>query len=170
MTRVLLQAVLSALVLGAIGAASVLASQPLLVPSLGASVLLQVHLPEQASARPWNTAIGQLCGVAAGYGAVLLLGAAAGPSFTSGHPLLVARVAASALAVAVALVMQTALGAVCPAGGATALIASLGLETADRAGLGRFVAAILLVTALGEGARRLVLRLDGPHRAPAGDG
>ena len=67
--------------------------------------------------------------------------------------------AATALAIAATLILQTALRAESPSGGATALIATLGLETADWLGFGRFVVAILLVTALGEAARRLVLRM-----------
>ena len=57
------------------------------------------------------------------------------------HPLLYARV----LAVA---------------GGATAIVLAIGLETANRHGVARLAAGIVLVTALGEAACRRVLRAE----------
>jgi len=61
--------------------------------------------------------------------------------------------------VAGTLLLQALLGAVNPAGGATALILTLGSEAATLAGAVRLTTAVLLVTALGEGARRLSLML-----------
>jgi CBS-domain-containing membrane protein len=155
----LVQAALAALALGLIGALSIGLSQPLLVPSLGAAILLQVHLPDLPNARPWNTAIGQLCGGACGFAALFVLGAMGDPSFSGPHPLTAGRVEATMLAVAATLLLQALLRAINPAGGATALIVSLGSEAATGAGAARLAGAILLVTALGEAARRLALAL-----------
>ncbi len=161
MAKDLLQALMAALVLGLVGALSIALGDPLLVPSLGAAILLQVHLPDLPSARAWNTAVGQLCGAACGFAVLHALGAAHDPSFSGIHPLTVGRVAATMAAVAATLLLQALLGAINPAGGATALIVTLGSEAATLAGAGRLTAAVLLASALGEGARRLSLRLRG---------
>lgn len=155
----LLQALMAALVLGLVGILSIAVGEPLLVPSLGAAILLQVHLPDLPSARAWNTAVGQLCGAACGFAALAAFGAAHDPSFSGLHPLTVGRVAATMAAVAGTLLSQALLSAINPAGGATALIVTLGSEAATWVGAVRLTAAVLLVTALGEGARRLSLRL-----------
>jgi HPP family len=159
MTTDLLQALMAALVLGLVGALSIALGEPLLVPSLGAAILLQVHLPDLPSARAWNTAVGQLCGAASGFVMLYALGAAHDPSFSGLHSLTVGRVAATTAAVAGTLLLQALLGAINPAGGATALIVTLGSEAATLAGAARLAAAVLLLTALGEGARRLSLML-----------
>ncbi|MFC6746229.1 hypothetical protein ACFQFG_17005 [Methylobacterium persicinum] len=67
--------------------------------------------------------------------------------------------AATMVAVAGTLLLQALLGAINPAGGATALIVTLGSEAATLAGALRLTGAVLLVTALGEGARRISIRL-----------
>ncbi|GJE40151.1 HPP family protein [Methylobacterium persicinum] len=159
MTLDLIQALLAALVLGLVGAVSIALGEPLLVPSLGAAILLQVHLPDLPSARAWNTVVGQLCGAACGFAALTALGAAHDPSFSGVNPLTVGRVAATMVAVAGTLLLQALLGAINPAGGATALIVTLGSEAATLAGALRLTGAVLLVTALGEGARRISIRL-----------
>jgi hypothetical protein len=148
---------MAALVLGVVGTLSIAVGEPLLVPSLGAAILLQVHLPDLPSARAWNTTVGQLCGAACGFAALAALDA----SFSGLHSLTVGRVAATMAAVAGTLLSQALLGAINPAGGATALIVALGSEAATWVGVARLTAAVLLVTALGEGARRLSLRLRG---------
>ncbi|MGU3664118.1 HPP family protein [Methylobacterium sp. A49B] len=155
----LLQALMAALALGLVGILSIAVGEPLLVPSLGAAILLQVHLPDLPSARAWNTAVGQLCGAACGFAALAALGAAHDPSFSGLHPLTAGRVAATTAAVAGTLLSQALLGAINPAGGATVLIVTLGSEAATWVGAARLTAAVLLLTALGEGARRLSLRL-----------
>lgn len=159
MRKDIIQAALAALALGLTGAVSIGLGQPLLVPSLGAAVLLQVHLPDLPSARPWNTAVGRLCGAACGFAAVYAVGAATDPSFTGAHPLMIARVGATMLAVAATLLLQALLRAINPAGGATALIVTLGSESASAMGFGRLATAIILLTGLGECARQLAMRL-----------
>lgn len=159
MTADLLQALMAALVLGLIGTVSIAVGEPLLVPSLGAAILLQVHLPDLPSARAWNTAVGQLCGAACGFAALAAFDAAQDPSFSGLHPLTVGRVAATMAAVAGTLLSQALLGAINPAGGATALIVTLGSEAATWAGAARLTVAMLLLTVLGEGVRQLSLRL-----------
>jgi hypothetical protein len=127
---------------------------------LASAVFTQVLSPTEPAARPYPTAMGQLLGVAGGCAAVLLTGAAAAPSFLDHHPLLLARVAAVGIAVAITAALQIVCQAGSPAGGATAAVVALGIETADAAAVVRLVAGVALVTGLGEVARRCILTLD----------
>ncbi|MBE7210376.1 MAG: HPP family protein, partial [Gluconacetobacter diazotrophicus] len=61
------------------------------------------------------------------------------------------------LATAIACAAMFVLRALCPVGGATALVVALGSETANWDGLWRITAGIVLVTVLGEGARLAIL-------------
>lgn len=158
LSKEILPPLLITLILGGIGAFSLWVQQPLLIPSLGSAIFLQTLTPEEPSARAWNTGMGQLIGAAAGFGAVFLATAEWTPHFMGNNPLTIARVAAAAMAVFVTCVLQRILRATSAAGGATALVVALGAETATEDGAIRLVAGILLVTALGEAARWLILR------------
>jgi hypothetical protein len=158
MGREVLPPLLITFVLGAIGAFSLRVQDPMLVPSLGSAIFLQTMTPEQPSARAWNTGMGQLIGAAAGFAAVFLAAAEWTPHFMGKNPLTIARVAAACMAVLLTYVVQRILRATSAAGGATALVVALGAETATEDGAIRLVAGILLVTALGEAARWLILK------------
>ncbi len=147
-----------AFVIGVIGAVSLWVGQPLLIPSLGSAIFLQLMTPEEPSARTWNTAVGQLAGAGCGFGAVALLGVAGKSHFMVGSALLAARVGAAVLAVFGTAIIQYLLDAVSAAGGATALIVAVGAETTSPDGAVRLVAGIVLVTALGEPIRRWIVR------------
>ncbi len=151
--------VLLAFVLGAIGLFSVWAHQPWLAPSLGSAAFTQLLSPDEPSARPYSTGVGQLIGGAAGLFGVFVTGAGAAPQFLGDHALALHRVLAVIIAVLVAGAAQSVARARSPAGGATALIVALGLETANGAGVGRLVIGIALVTVLGEAARQIIIRL-----------
>ena len=156
--RPILAAPLATVVLGVIALVSVWTQQPLLAPSLGSAVFVQVMSPTEASARAWNTAMGQIIGVAAGLTGVFVAGATLSPIFMSAHPLVLARVLAVVIAVPLTVLLESALRANSPAGGATAVLLAIGAETPDLSGTGRLLIGIGLVTALGEAARWLVLR------------
>ncbi len=151
--------VLLAVVLGAIGLFSVWAHQPWLVPSLGSAAFTQLLSPDEPSAKPYSTGVGQLIGGAAGLFGLFVTGAGAMPQFMGDHALALHRVLAVLIAVLVAGIAQTAARAKSPAGGATALIVALGVETANWAGVGRLVIGIALVTVLGEAARQMIVKL-----------
>ena len=53
-----LKTVLAAAVIGVVALISVWLQQPLLAPSLGSAVFVQVMSPDEPSAHPWNTAVG----------------------------------------------------------------------------------------------------------------
>ena len=158
MTKSALQGLLVAGVLAVIAALSVLLQQPLLAPSLGSAVFVQVTSPNEPSARPWNTAVGQFVGLAAGFIGIYVASASTVPVFMAGHPLVWARVLAVVVAIFLTVLGETVFQATSPAGAATAVVIATGAETADWAGFGRLAFAIALVTALGEIARRIMLK------------
>lgn len=148
-----------AIVLGAVALVSWIVDQPILVPSLAACAFLQLLLPESAAARPWAVVAGQLTGLAAGILAVVALGAVHSPVFSAGHPLDARRAIAAVLAAGLTLAGQRALRADNAAGAALAVTVALGDASADLSSAIRSVIGILIVAALGELARRLVLAL-----------
>jgi hypothetical protein len=151
--------VLIAAIIGAVAAFGVWAQEPWLAPSLGSAVFTQLLHPEAASAKPFAILVGQVLGAAAGFAGVFLAGAGSLPPFMGGHRLLPARVSAIAMTSFLAAILQLASGALTPAGGATALVVAMGAEADNWTGAMHLAVGLLLVTALGEPARRLVLRL-----------
>jgi hypothetical protein len=154
------QVVTTTVILSVIAALSAWAQQPWLVPSLGASALVQVMMPREPAARAWNAGVGQLAGVAGGFGAVYLAGAAGTPSFMDHHHLAMARVLAVAIGIVITTGLQSLFKALNPAGAATVLVVVLGAETANWSGAGRLIFGIFLVTLLGETARWLMLKVS----------
>ncbi|MGI4977948.1 MAG: HPP family protein [Janthinobacterium lividum] len=153
----LLPPMLIAATMVAIAALSAGLGEAWLVPSLGSAVFAQALGPEQPSAQPYTIGVGQLLGVAAGMAGVFLAGAGHAPAFMGEHVAWV-RVAAVGIAMPLAAAAQMLAQARTPVGGATALVVALGAETASWGGAGRLVVGIALVTAIGEGVRRAVLR------------
>jgi hypothetical protein len=101
--------------------------------------------------------MGQLLGTAGDFVRVCLASAQAAAHFMANHHLIIARLLAAVMAVALTAAGQRLLRATNSAGGATALVVALGAETATIAGAVRLVAGIVLVTAMGEAARRIIL-------------
>jgi len=118
MFKAAIQVVTTTVVLSGIAVFSVWAQQPWLVPSLGASAPVQIMMPREPAARPWNAAVGQLAGVAGGFAGVYLAGAAATPSFMDHHELMWARVLAVTIGIALITALQALARARNPAGAA----------------------------------------------------
>lgn len=151
-------AIAAGLVLAVIGAVSVWVGEAWLIPSLGSAVFVQTMTPEDPGGRGWNTAMGQILGLAGGFAGVFITGAVAAPHFTGHHALLFVRVAAIALSVFFTAILQFSCDAVSPAGGAIAIIVATGSKSASWSGLRDIVAGIALVTVFGEIARQFILR------------
>jgi hypothetical protein len=147
-------------VIGLIGASGVLAGEPWLIASLGPSALVQIMTPRQTSARPWNTALGQCTGMAAGFISVYAVGAAWTPEVTSGHPMTWIRIAASVLAIGLTASGQVLLHAIDAPGASTSLLIALGKIRPTLYGAFLITVGVLMVTVLGEAVRWLVLRLE----------
>lgn len=146
-------------ILALIGAIGIWTHHAWLVPSLGAAAFLQTMTPEQTAARPWNIVVGQLSGLGAGFAGVYAVGAQSVPSMISGHPLVWARVAAVAIAIAITVIVQHLLDAENPTAGATALLMALGSEHPTWQGAAIMLVGIVLVSLLGEAARFTILAL-----------
>ena len=146
---------LSGGILLVIGAFGIWAEQLWLIPSLGPSLFLQIMTPAHQNARAKNTFLGHLLGLIIALAAVYLTGADAAPSATGTDLLTWPRVFASARAVAVLLGAQVALRLKHPPAAATALIVALGAVDPTWPGVAAVFMAILLLTVLGEMARRL---------------
>ena len=153
-------ALLATAILAFMSALSLWWQAPIIMPSIASAVLTQTMAPKTPSARLWNTGVGQIVGAAGGFIGVYLGGAAGTPHFLAHHPLVDFRLFAIVIAIAITALVQPLLKATSPAGGATALVVAAGVELATWDGAGRLLAGIVVVTALGEVARLIVLRMQ----------
>jgi hypothetical protein len=145
-----------------VGLIGVAVGRPWLLPSLGPSAALIALQPAHPQARLWNTIVGHLLGIAAGFAGIVLAGAATAPSPLLEGQLVPARVLAATLAIVFSLVLMTATRSVHPPATATTLLVALGASaTLDKA---LAIAAGVIVVALGGELLRRV-RLE--RRAPA---
>ena len=130
-----------------LGALAVLAREPLLFPSLGPTIFIQVHAPKSKAARPWNNVAGHALGVLAAVIALWVTGAVHDPSATSAA-LTWGRALASALAVALSTAAQIPLRAAHPPAAATTLLITLGAVACDPHAIGVLFAGVLLTVVL----------------------
>ncbi len=130
--------------------------QPWLFPSLGPTIFIHTVTPDQDSARPWNTFVGHAIGAAAAFLSLAIFGALDAPSaMASGHVTL-ARVAASATAVALTIGGQIPARAGHAPAAATTLLITLGGFRADVATVVVLVVGIGVATFLCDWGRRAV--------------
>jgi hypothetical protein len=144
--------VVGAVLVGLVGLLGVLAGRAWLLPSLGPSAYLQAANPAHPSARAWNTIVGHLAGLVAGFAAVLILDAWGAPAPLTDHQLVAVRVAAAAIALALTILLAEALQASHPPAAATALLVALGSIVTANDAINLMIGAVLLAI-LGEGAR-----------------
>lgn len=144
-----------------IGVVGLVARTPLVFPSLGPTAFLQTETPDQPSARPYNSIVGHLVGLLAGFVGVGVFGATNAPSVLATHELAAPRVWASALAVVLTLLGGLVLRASHPPAAATTLLASLGGFPPSVRSVVTVMSGVLLVTLLGEVLRRIRLRQKG---------
>ncbi len=141
-----------------IGLLGILTHEPLLFPSLGPTAFLQAEDPEMRMARFYNTVIGHLIGLGSGVVSVLLLQANHAPPAMATGRLAPVRIFASALAIALTIVIGLLLHASHPPAAATTLLVALGGFRLSIRTMLIVVAGVLLIGLLGEGLRRLRLR------------
>ena len=158
--RYVLPPILATLVLCAIAGVSVWTQQALLAPSLGAAAFSQMLHADERSAAPYNLAVGQIVGAVAGFTGVILAGQAHALPLIGQHDLPAGRILAVAIATFVAILGQMLANARTPTGGATAIVVAIGVEAPTFAGAARLLVGIVLVMALGEVARRLVVSAE----------
>ena len=116
------------------GAVALFAGRPWLLPSLGPTAVLVGEMPAHPVSRPWNTIVGHLGAVVAGFTGVLLTGAMNEPVVLVDHVITLPRVLASVIAILLTVLVGGLLRASHPPAAATTLLVSLGsLRTLDDA-------------------------------------
>jgi hypothetical protein len=137
----------SAVIILVTGAVALFAGRPWLLPSLGPTAVLVGEMPAHPVSRPWNTIVGHLGGVIAGFTGVLLTGAMNEPVVLVDHQITLPRVLASVIAILLTVLIGGLLRASHPPAAATTLLVSLGslrtLEDAANLAVGVVVLTIV---------------------------
>jgi HPP family len=149
--------------LGVAGLIGLLTHRLILFASLGPTSVMIVQQPLLASTKPYNSIVGHMIGLGAGFFAVWILGIAAQPSVFALHLLSGARVCAALLAIAIATGLEILLEAQHPPAASTTLLAALGSFRLDWTYAWEVLVGVVVVTATGELLRRL-------HPAPSPPG
>jgi CBS-domain-containing membrane protein len=144
---------------GIVGGLGFAFQQPWLFPSLGPTIFIHTVTPNQPGARPWNTFVGHAVGVAAAFLSLYLFGALNTPSAMIAGHISPARIAASALAVALTIGGQIPLRAAHAPATATTLLITLGGFPADISTIMIMVIGISMATLLCDWGRRLMSRM-----------
>lgn len=142
-------------ILAAVGTVSLLIRQPLLFPTLGPILFVQLQTPEQPSAQPWNILVGNAVAIVAAVFALAVVGATHMPPPIVSGVLTWQRELAAALAVAVTFLGQYPVRAMHAPAATTALLITLGAINPEWRAVGIVCAGVVLITLLGEGAKRL---------------
>ncbi|RYC31915.1 hypothetical protein D3273_10815 [Lichenibacterium minor] len=160
MPRAVLQPFLITAVVGLVALFGYWVQAPWLIPSVGASAFIQLLLPDKPAGQAYDTGVGQLVGMVAGFASVLVTGAAAAPVMSETHGIALVRVGAVVLAVFLTSAVQVPLKALSAAGAAVAVLIAAGVASTSWASFGVIAASIGLVTVLGEVARRTLLAVE----------
>jgi hypothetical protein len=146
-----------------VGLLAVLAGQqPWLVPSLGPTAYIVAENPGHPTARLYNTIVGHLVGLGAGFLAVFLLNAWQDPAVLTDHKLVAARALAAFIAIALTIGIAPVLRASHPPAAATTLLVALGALKTWQDALMVMIGVVLIALA-GEVVRQVrlgQLRLD----------
>lgn len=129
-----------------IGLVGLCASEPMVFPSLGPTVLLFFERTKQPSACPRNTLYGHGIAITAGVVSLFAFGLYQAPSVLSAG-LNLARIGAAALSLGLTAFCKHLIRVPHPPAGATTLIVSLGLLTTPSQ-LAAMAVAVILVTAI----------------------
>jgi CBS-domain-containing membrane protein len=148
--------ILALVILAAFGTVSLLIRQPLLFPTLGPILFVQLQTPEQPAAQPWNVLVGNAVAIVAAVFALAVMGATHTPPPIVSGVLTWQREFASALAVALTFIGQYPVRATHAPAATTALLITLGAINPEWRAIGIVCAGVLLITLLGEGAKRLM--------------
>ena len=157
----------TALTIGVISTASIVADEPLLYPSLGPTAFLVFWTPLLPTSCPRNALIGHLIGAVAGYLSLVVFGLTdAAPALVEGVD--AARVGATAMAIGLTSGVMVWLRVPHPPAGATTLIISLGILR-DVGDIALLVLAVGVLVAMAFVANRVVglpYPVWGPKPAP----
>jgi CBS-domain-containing membrane protein len=145
----------SGVALGVPGLIAFLTHHLILFASLGPTSVMIAQQPLLASTKPYNTIVGHMIGLGAGFFAVWILGIAAQPSVFVAHDVSGARVCAALLAMAVATGLEIPLKAQHPPSAATTLLAALGSFRLEWTDTWEVLVGVVVVTITGELLQKL---------------
>jgi hypothetical protein len=147
------------------GAMTLATGAPWLFAALGPTAVLVAANPGHPTTRFHTVVLGHVTALLCGWLAVLLMGVGANPTLFGGHTVSVARIWASAAAIAVTTLIQPSLKAYHPPSAATALLVTLGAYSASWKNFGSMIGGVLVVALVGEWLQRI--RLAETKRAGA---
>lgn len=142
------------------GAMTLATGKPWLFAGLGPTAVMLAASPSHPTTRFHSIVLGHAVAIVCAWLAVLLLGAGTSAGLLSGQPS-VARIWASAFAVAVTVLIQPSIRAYHPPAAATALLVTLGVYRLTWQNALALMGGVLAVALVGEWLRRV--RLDGQH-------
>lgn len=141
----------------AAGAMSLATHRPWLFAGLGPTAVMIAGSPGHSTTRFHNIVVGHATGLACAWLALLLLGAVATPALLTGQPTPVARVWASAIAIAVTALVMPSFRAYHPPAAATVLLLTLGVYKPTWSNVLSLMGGVLVIALLGEWFQRLRL-------------
>jgi CBS-domain-containing membrane protein len=146
------------------GALALATSQPWLFAALGPSAVVVTSSPGQASSRFHSVVVGHLSALLCAWLVVVLVGATGATGISADTGVGVARVWASAMAVAVTTLVQPSLRAYHPPSAATALLITLGAYHLTWKSSLSMMGGVVIVALMGEWFQRIRLRDEPRHR------
>jgi hypothetical protein len=145
----------SAVMILAVGSVSLATGRPWLFAALGPTVVLLAANPGHPTSRFHAIVVGHVVALASAWIAIVLLGAGDSRTLLVGGGISVARVWASALAVALMTAVQPSLKAYHPPAAATVLLVTLGVHRLTWNNALALVGGVLVVAVLGEWFQRI---------------
>jgi CBS-domain-containing membrane protein len=153
----------SGVAIGVPGLIALITHHLILFASLGPTSVMIAQQPLLASTKPYNSIVGHMIGLGAGFFAVWVLGISAQPSVFVAHMVSGSRVCAALLAITIAMALEILLKAQHPPGAATTLLAALGSFRPDWTDTWEVLVGVVAVTVTGELLRMLHPAPHQPH-------
>lgn len=148
---------ISGVLIVVVGAMSLATGKPWLFAGLGPTAVMIAATPGHSSTRFQNIVAGHVIAFVCAWLALLLLGAGKSPTLLSGQAIPVVRVWASALAVAMTVLIQPSFRAYHPPAAATALLVTLGVYRTTWPTSLSLLAGVVTLAAIGEWFQRVRL-------------
>lgn len=148
----------SAVLILAVGSLSLATRQPWLFAALGPTAVLLAANPGHPTTRFHAIVIGHLVALSSAWIAILLMGVGDSQAVLAGSGIAVARVWASALAIALMAAVQPSFKAYHPPAAATVLLVTLGMYRLSWNSFVAMLGGVLVVAILGEWFQRIRLQ------------
>lgn len=153
---------MSAILILVAGALTLATGQPWLFAALGPTAVAVASAPGQPSSRFHSVVVGHVSALLCAWLIVVLVGAN-GPAISGESAIGIARVWASAMTVAVMVLLQPSLRALHPPSAATALLITLGAYHLTWKNSASMIGGVIVIALMGEWFQRIRLK-DEPVR------